>query len=219
VTPAISEIAQQRTVRLIPTAYYKPPVLRALVDSDDELRVLEKLEGRTSKRLLSGAPVVGLDYDAWGRTYIAAAFTYTRKGGNRFNGENRGAWYAGFDDRTSLHEVAFHKTRELRYIGHFHDDVQYQALHASFIGRFHDLRNTRPVPRCLDPDPEIGYPAGQDLAKQLLARGSRGLVYPSVRFPGGVCLVAFQPSVVQDVTPGACWRITWDGTPNWSAMA
>ena len=216
-TVPISEIAQQRTVRLIPTAYYKPAVLRALVDTVDELEQLERLEGLTSGRLI-GQLSVG-DYDAWGRTYIAAAFTYCRKGGNRFNDERRGAWYAGFDDRTSLSEVAFHRTRELEYINYFHDDVQYRALHASFIGRFHDLRGVSPVPDCLHPDPTVGYPHGQELANQLTAAGSRGLVYPSVRRPRGVCIVAFQPNVVQDVAPGACWRLVWDGTPNWTATA
>jgi hypothetical protein len=215
----ISEIAQQRTVRLIPTAYYKPPVLRALVDSDEELEELARIEGLTSKRLVNATPTVGLDYDAWGRTFISAAFTYTRKGGNRFNDETSGAWYAGFDDRTSLHEVAFHKTRELTYIGYFHDEVQYRALHAAFIGRFHDLRSSSPRPVCLDPDPSIGYPEGQALARRLVSESSRGLIYPSVRNPGGVCLVAFQPNVVQDLSPGACWKITWDGTPSWHATA
>ncbi len=45
----ITEIAQQRTVRLIPTAYYKPLVLRALVDSDEEMEILARIEGLTSK--------------------------------------------------------------------------------------------------------------------------------------------------------------------------
>lgn len=216
-TAHLSEIAQQRTVRLIPTAYYKPPVLRALVDNEAELELLEKLEGMTSKRLVDGVPTVGLDYDAWGRTYISAAFTYRRKGGNRFNDETRGAWYAAFDDRTSLEEVAFHKTRELEYINHFYDQVQYRALHASFIGRFHDIRNINPKPDCLHPDPHVGYPHGQAFSRELISQKSRGLVYPSVRNPGGICLVAFQANVVQDLSPGACWQVTWNGVPRWTA--
>jgi hypothetical protein len=211
----IAEIAQQRTIRLIPSAHYKPPVLRALVDSDDETSVLADIEGLTSKRLMRG--LTGTDFDAWGQTFISAAFTYTRTGGNRFNDETRGAWYAGFSERTALDEVAFHKTRELRFINVFRDEVQYAALCASFIGRFHDLRNVRPAPPCLDPDIALGYPQGQELARQLIAQGSRGLIYPSVRHNGGTCIAAFQPNVVQDVTPGARWKIAWAGTPQWSA--
>lgn len=217
-TVPVSEIAQQRTVRLIPTAYYKPPVLRALIDTEDEAVELARLEGLTSKRLSRPAPYTGIA-PGWGRTFISAAFTYCRKGGNRFNDETRGAWYAGFDDRTSLHEVAFHKTRELSYIDHLYDDVQYRAFHASFIGRFHDMRTVSPAPVCLDPDVEVGYPAGQAVADQLVSDGSRGLIYPSVRNQGGTCIVAFQDNAVQDVTPGACWRIVWSGSVNWTATA
>jgi hypothetical protein len=217
VTIPITEIAQQRTVRLIPTAYYKPPVLRSLADSDQEMEALAALEGLTSKRLVNATATVGLDYDAWGRTFISAAFTYFRKGGNRFNDEKSGAWYAAFDDRTSLHEVAFHKTRELTNIDYFYDEVQYRALHASFIGRFHDLRGMEPSPECLSADTSIGYPLGQALARDLISLGSRGLLYPSVRNAGGICLVAFQPNVVQDLSPGANWKITWNGTAAWSA--
>jgi hypothetical protein len=211
----VAEIAQQRTIRLIPTAYYKPPVLRALVESDDDLPLLAAVEGLTSKRLTRGAPAG--DFDAWGRTHISAAFTYCRAGGNRFNDGSRGAWYAAFEDRTALHEVAFHKTRELHFIDHFYDEVRYAALHASFIGRFHDLRSIGSVPACLDPDTAVGYPQGQQLAEQLRAAGSRGLIYPSVRHRSGTCIVAFQPNVVQDVAPGANWKITWNGTPEWTA--
>jgi RES domain len=211
----LAEIAQQRTVRLIPSANYKPPVLRALVDTDEQLAVVVAVEGLTSKRLVEGTPYG--DLDAWGKTHISAAFTYRRAGGNRFNDSNRGAWYAGFDDRTSLHEVAFHKTRELHFINYFHDEVRYAALHASFIGRFHDIRNVHPTPDCLHPDVDTGYPLGQQLAAELLTKGSRGLIYPSVRHPMGTCIVAFHPNVVQDVAPGAQWKIAWTGTPTWAA--
>jgi hypothetical protein len=215
----VSEIAQQRTVRLIPAAFYKPPVLQALVDSHDELDVLARLEGLTSKRLGLEATHAPIEYDRWGRTFISAAFAYCREGGNRFNDGKRGAWYAGFEERTALHEVAFHKTRELRNINHFHETSDYRALHASFIGRFHDIRTSNPMPECLHPDPEIGYRAGQTLAKSLIEEESRGLIYPSVRYSGGTCIAAFQPNVVQDVVPGANWRIVWNGSPTWQATA
>ncbi len=218
-TVPVSEIAQQRTIRLIPSAYYKPPVLRALVDSDDEVELLARLEGLTSQRLGREAVPAPVEYERFGGTMIAAAFTYRRVGGNRFNDETRGAWYAAFEERTALSEVAFHKARELANIGVFDEIAEYRALYASFIGRFHDIRTQNPHPDCLHVEPAIGYPAGQGLARALIAEGSRGLVYPSVRRMGGICIVAFQPNVVQDVVPGANWRIVWSGTAQWQALA
>lgn len=218
-----SEIAESATVRLVSTAYFKPPVLRPLVDTDDELEILADVEGLTNRRLK--AERFGVDdlharetlYTAWGKTHINAAFAYTRAEGNRFNDARRGAWYAAFDDLTAVEEVAFHRTRELKRIGRFNDEGVYQALLAGFIGEFHDLRQVRGPPACMDPDPAAGYPAGQSLVRKLREDGSRGLIYPSVRRPGGTCLAAFHPHVVQNVRPGARWKLIWDGSPDWTA--
>jgi len=59
VTPPISEIAQQRTVRLIPTAYDKPPVLRALVETAEDLAILEQLEAQALSFLQSKKKTLG----------------------------------------------------------------------------------------------------------------------------------------------------------------
>jgi len=116
---------------------------------------------------------------------------------------------------TAAKEAGFHKTRELGYIDVFDDEAVYQALLAAFVGDFHDMRKVKPRPECLDPDPGIGYPAGQELARTLRAKPhrSRGLVYPSRRREGGVCLAAFLPHVVQNVRPGARWKLSWKGSP------
>ena len=79
------------------------------------------------------------------------------------------------------------------------------------------FRTIEPQPDYLDVNVDVGYPVGQALANDLLAIGSRRLIYPSVRNPAGICLVAFQEIVVQDVRPGAKWKLTWSGSPKWSA--
>jgi hypothetical protein len=222
VIPPETFISQPLTFRLIPSAYYKGPILRSLVDTDDEMAALAALERTTSKRLSQRKINPGVE--DWGSSCVEAAFAYRREGGNRFNDQNTGAWYAGFDEKTSLHEVAFHKTRELGFIRdprhRYRDEVHYHALQASFIGRFHDITLLdEPAPAYLDPDISMAYPAGQALARELLEVGSRGLIYPSVRCPGGKCIVAYQEIVVQDVHPGAKWKLTWSGAPDWQAEA
>lgn len=219
----VTTIAEPATVRLVSTAYFKPPVLAPLVDDEAELALLAELEGMTSRRLraersgLRDLDARELLFGIWGYSFVNAAFAYTRKGGNRFNDGDRGAWYAAFDDLTALEEVAWHRTRELENIDSFHDEGVYQALLAGFIGDFPDLRKADRALPCLDPDPAVGYPAGQSLARELRSDGVPALVYPSVRKPGGTCLVAFQPHLVQNVRPGARWKLTWSGHPAWSA--
>lgn len=218
-TPPETEISQPYTLRLIPSAYFEPPILRPLVDRDEDVPVLQAIERKTSKRLSQRR--INPDFQDWGSSCVEAAFAYRKEGGNRFNDFHHGAWYAGFDEQTAISEVAFHKTRELGFIRdperRYRDETLYNGLQASFIGRFHDVRGIEAQPDYLDTDVGVGYPAGQALASDLLALRSRGLIYPSVRNPGGTCLVAFQEIVVQDVRPAAKWKLTWSGSPDWSA--
>lgn len=220
-TPPMAAVAEQATVRLIPTAYYKPPILRALIDDEEELDILTRIEGLSNQRLkaqttgLQDLDARELVFKAWGQSHINAAFSYTRAEGNRFNDATRGAWYCAFDDLTALAEVGYHHTRELERIGIFKDTVVYQALLAGFLGDFHDLREMQDETPYLSHDPEIAYPAGQALAIELRQEHSRGIIYPSARKPGGICLVAFHPHLVQNVRPAARWKLTWDGTSNY----
>lgn len=224
----VTAINDRALVRLIPETRHKPPVLRGLVDTDQEAEILAGLEGETSARLVAereGSPALdrrelvfarrARDLKVYGQTHINAAFTYTRPAGNRFNGGDRGAWYCAYDALTSATEVGFHRTRELGFIGVYADEARYVELLADFIGDFPDLDGETASP-ALDADPDVGYPAGQALAASLRREGHRGLLYPSVRHAGGRCFVAFDPGIVQNVRPGASWRLTWHGTPDFA---
>jgi len=228
----VTDIAEKATVRLIPTAYFKPPVLTPLADGDDHLADLARLEALTNRRLrgeregLADLDSRELAFRAraaglrvWGHTHANAAFLYTRPDGNRFNDAGRGAWYCAFDDLTAIEEVAFHRTRELRFARTYRDEAVYQALLADFIGPFPDLRGVDLAPESLDPAPERGYPAGQALARSLRAEGWAGLLYPSVRHEGGACFAAFEPQIVQNVRPGAKWLLRWEGRPEFTVTA
>ena len=215
-------------VRLIPATHHKPPVLRGLVDTDEEAAILAELEAETSERIIAerhGNPDLdrrelayrrrAQDLRVYGDIHINAAFTYTRSGGNRFNGSGRGAWYCGFDMLTSAMEVGFHRTRELGYVGVYEDEAAYVELLADFVGLFPSLEGEWGHP-ALTAEPEVGYPEGQAFALHLRRAGHRGLLYPSVRHPGGRCFVAFDPGIVQNVRPGAHWTLVWSGGPHFS---
>lgn len=224
----ITAIHDRGLIRLIPETRHKPPVLRGLVDTDAEAEILAQLEGETSARLIAereGSPALDRrelvfarrahDLKLYGQSHVNAAFTYTRPTGNRFNGGDRGAWYCSYDILTSAEEVGFHRTRELGYIGSFNDEARYVELLADFIGDFPDLADDTGHP-ALNADTQTGYPEGQALAATLRREGHRGLLYPSVRRAGGRCLVAFDPGIVQNVRPGAGWKLTWTGTPDYT---
>lgn len=220
----IVSIADRALVRLIPVTYHKPPVLRGVVDSDEEAELLAELEGETSARLVAekqGSPALdrrelafarrSADLRLYGQAHVNAAFVYTRTGGSRFNPEGRGAWYCSYEALTSIQEVGFHRTRELAYIGVYEDQVRYVEILADFIGDFPSLEGVSEHP-ALNPSPSSGYAAGQALAYKLRQDGHRGLLYPSVRHTEGRCFVAFDPAVVQNVRPGATWELSWRGS-------
>jgi hypothetical protein len=224
--PPTVELAQQNTVRLIPTGRLREPVLLPLATNHEALEHLAGLESVTNGRLKaqeSGLPDLDpreLVFGRAGYTFINAAFTHTRPRGNRFNDEDRGAWYCAFDLETSIREVSYHLTRELEAIGRFENATDYAELIADFYGAFHDLRAVdRTKEQALHSDPSVAYPAGQALAKQLRAEAvCNGIVYPSARWDNGTCLVAFRPDLVQNMRQGGIWRLEWQGSPTPSVI-
>lgn len=222
-----TRLALARTVRLVATARLRDPVLLRLVQAS-RLDDLAEIEGATSARLMTehtGADDLPAGELARGRaqaSFINAAFAYFRpRELNRFNGPGRGAWYAALTVTTCQAEVAFHLGRELARVNDYRAVVDYAELLASFAGEFVDLRNVTPRPDCLDPDPVVGYPAGNLVAAAARHRGDNGIIYPSVRHAGGTCLVALWPAAVQSVVQGGVLRATWSGTaaPAWSMLA
>ena len=213
--PVVRE-AFPRTVRLVSSARLRPPVLGRLV-SADEIAALAEIEGATSERLLAqerGADGIGRDEFVHGvphASFINAAFAYSKpKEPNRFNAL-RGAWYAALEVATCMREVAWHMADFLGKSGQYKGVVQYAELFASMAGEFVDLRQTGSHP-CLDPDPAIGYPIGAAIADAALAQGLNGIIYPSVRHPGGTCIAAIRPHAVQSVAQGAVFRFEWAGS-------
>ena len=214
------EFVQGRTVRLISTAYITEPAVAPLADDEEDLEILHELESLTSARL--GSLALPLDVDSsellnesygFGWTYINAAFCHAKPPGNRFNDEDRGAWYAAFgtdDAGTAEAEVGFHMANALREAGAKRELVSYRQLLAGFACRMHDLRGSPDHP-ALDADPSRGYASGQALAKSIRAAGGNGLLYPSVRGPVGECLAALRPSVIQNVRLGEVVTFAWDG--------
>jgi hypothetical protein len=214
----ISRQAIERTIRLVTTARLRDSVLRDLVD-ESELDALGEIEGATSNRRIAQARGAGevpsneLIYGIPHAHFINASFAYAKpREPNRFNGAERGAWYAGFEVETSLAEVKFHVTQALAAAGDFNATVEYAEMFASFAGEFVDLR-LHPTHQSLHPEKTIGYPVGNALAEAARVSGLNGIIYPSVRHPGGTCLVALFPHAVQSVAQGNVYRMSWRGQP------
>jgi RES domain len=203
--PQVSEISQDNTHRLIPSSFSErdESVLTRLLEDPEELKALFELEGATNDRLLGEAgllPGITVRELVFGLSYshiVNASFTHASPFGSRFNGPERGAWYAAFARETSEIEVSYHKAKELQEINWQEKETfTYVDFLADFRGRFHDIREDPSFAKCLDPE---SYRASQNLAEELLEDGSTGVVYPSVGRAGGTCIACFRPALVNNV--------------------
>ncbi len=216
--PHRSLVRRRDTHRLIASKYRDDgnSVLGRVAEDGAHLADIFDLESATNDRLLAENDrladmsthelVFGLPYS---RT-VNAAFTHPHPLGGRFNGPYRGAWYAAFELLTARAEIAFHKTVALAEVGRFVDDVTVDDYLADFSAEFHDLRSPGEFAPCLAPD---SYVQSQALAERLLAAGAMGVVFPSVRRPGGTCLACFRPALVTNVRRAKTYRFRWTGKP------
>ena len=217
--PSAGFIRRSDTHRLIPSKYTDSAgdsVLARITNDSDHLADIFDLDNATNDRLLAEnelLPGIGIDELVFRIPYasiINAAFTHAHPLGSRFNGPDRGAWYAAFEVETSQSEVAFHKTVDLAEIERFDDEVTYDDYLADFRAEFHDLRDIQAFAEYLNPD---SYVESQGIAERLLASGALGIVYPSVRRARKTCIVCFRPALVTNVRRGKTYRFVWDGSP------
>ena len=214
--PRSSDVSQDDTHRLIPSRYIDKDdsVLTRLTNDTDDLNALFELEAATNDRLLGEAgvlPGITVRELVFGLSYshiVNAAFTHASPSGSRFNGPERGAWYAALARETSEIEVSYHKAKELKEIGWREEETfTYVDFLADFRGRFHDIREDASFAKCLDPE---SYRASQNLAAELLEEGSAGVVYPSVRHAGGTCVACFRPALVNNVRKSVSVEIVFE---------
>jgi hypothetical protein len=216
--PKTTLVRRFDTHRLIPTKHrpHSESVLARISDDDAHLADIFELDHATNDRLLAengrgdGAGPRELVFDVPYHKVVNAAFAHPHPLGSRFNGPERGAWYAAFDLATAQAEIAFHKSTEYAEIGRFDDMVTYDDYLSDLSAELHDLRGDTAFADCLA---KASYVASQKLAARLLDAGSLGVVYPSVRRARGTCSACFRPSLVTNVRRGGSYTFVWDGSP------
>jgi hypothetical protein len=215
-TPPVTRVSWRDTARLVPSRYPSVGLFDRVTSADDLEAVLE-LEDWTNDRVNAEIGLLhAVAPEEWvtGRpmaSVVMAAYCHPNPAGTRFAGPQRGAWYAGRKVETAITESVFHRSRELREVGVTDARLQMRLYRADFRTTFHDLRSSDSAfSAYLDP---VSYQASQALAADLLASGSHGIVYPSVRHAGGECVACFRPMLVTNVRAAAHYEFIWEGTP------
>ena len=183
--------------RLIPTRVPSADLLARVADPAD-YDLLNLLEAQTNRRI-----------QAFGHANVdvAAAFAYSLGGTpSRFNDGTWGTIYVGLEPETALEEVRHWQARYLKGDRAPASRLDFRMLSGVLDGEFLDLRGTY-LPAEFYPESDS---ASQAFAR-IHRRTERGLTYPSLRAPGGSCVVGFRPDTVMDLKHHHQVVMAWDG--------
>jgi hypothetical protein len=211
---ALDAIAQHRILwrpawRVLPSRYPAVGPWDRIATPDD-FDALAAIEGLTNPRLREQLGELSLTpRERWltgpGSTPVMAAFTHLNPEGSRFSNGSYGVFYASRALETAIRETVYHRERFLARTHEPAMQVQMRSYQCNIACRLHDLRGYAPVH-----DPH-NYAPAQQLAARLRAASSNGIVYDSVRDPGGECAAVFWPDKVGPCRVAKHYAYLWNG--------
>lgn len=194
--------------RLVPSHF--PPInLFESVADPDELELVHAIESLTNDRLREE---VG---ELWrvppeervsgpGSSPVMAAFTHIGIP-SRFTDGRYGVYYGARELKTAIAETRYHRERFLAATEEPDTELTMRQYISSVALPMHDVRSNHTLHA---PDDYL-YP--QQEAARLRRMGSHGLLYNSVRDPGGECVAALRPRAITIPVQGGHFRYVWSG--------
>ena len=141
---------------------------------------------------------------------MMASFTHLNPGGSRFSDGTYGVYYSAIDLETAVAETVFHFESFARDSGDPPRTEDMRVLVGDVAAEFEDV-DGMPEPersRVLDP---VSYVAARVFAREIRESGANGVVWPSVRWPGGMCVGAFTPRAVGLPRQERHLKYRWNG--------
>ncbi len=199
--------------RVIPTRF--PAIgLFDRVARPEDFDALYALEAMTNDRLrdevgeISLVPVEERLY-GHGSSPIMAAFTHLNPQGSRFSDGTYGVFYCAQEKATAIAETRYHSTLFMGATNEPPMRLQMRLYTVEVAGEAADLRQSALAePRITDAD---DYSYAQGLGRKLRAKGTLGILYPSVRKPSGECLAALRTGILSNCLHDAYLEYNWDG--------
>lgn len=211
----VAHVEWEGAVRIIRSAYPPIDLFEDIADPAD-WPLLISAEQKTNPRIM--ATIGNLDLvpadrrvGGNGASYLMAPFTHVSTDRpSRFTEGTYGVLYAGNTFETALFETIYHHVRFMARTAEAPGwTSQFREIILSVSADLHDLRHLSTDDPVLDPD---SYAASQGLAATLKVDDAEGLVYPSIRLPGGECVGLFYPDCASDPIQGRHLDYHWDGT-------
>ena len=199
--------------RLIPSRYPTVGLYDRVADPAD-LDIVFAIEALTNPRIRDEVGHLQLvpaseRVTGVGSTMLMAAFTHLNPEGSRFSDGSYGVYYAAQTLETAVAEVGHHRALFLSRTAEPAVDIDLRVIAATVQADLHDLRGLgKRGAALLDPN---HYGAPQAFGRQLRENGSWGVIFPSVRHEGGVCVGLFRPRALRQAKTGAHLALHWDG--------
>jgi len=209
-----TEVAWTAARRIIRSLYPPIDLFEDIADPAD-WPLLLSAEQKTNPRLMETignldlippARRVGGD----GASYLMAPFTHVSADRpTRFGTGAFGVLYIGDSFETALAETIHHHER---FMQRTHEPAgwtsQFRELVLDASLTAHDLTDAAACAEALDP---ADYREARRIGAALRAAGSDGVLYPSVRRPGGLCLGLFYPDLASSPVQGRHLDYHWNG--------
>jgi hypothetical protein len=201
-------------VRIIRSIYPPIDLFEDIADPSD-WELIARAEAKTNPRVRDAIGQISLvpperRVSGPGASLVMAPFTHaSRARPTRFSRGAYGVYYCGDRFEVALAETVYHFERAMRATHEPPLVADYRELVGSVALTAHDLRAIDAFSDCLDPD---DYTPAQVLAERLRnEEGSDGIVYPSVRRPGGQALAVFWPDRVSIPMQRRHLAYRWNG--------
>ena len=211
--PQVARIEWIPSYRIVPSRF--PPVgLYDRVADPQDLEAVFAVENLTNPRLRQDSGEISLvppeeRVSGPGTTPIMAAFTHLNPEGARFSDGTYGAYYAGRTLGTAVAESRHHRERFLMRTREGPIELDMRTYLSDLRGDLHDIRGRKDLGAVYDPE---DYSASQALGRELKTANSDGIVYKSVRDPGGECAAVLRPRVLSPCVQGPHFGYVWDGS-------
>ncbi|MCO5157766.1 MAG: RES family NAD+ phosphorylase [Aquamicrobium sp.] len=208
---SLARVRWPHACRIIRSIYPPIDLFEDIADPQD-WEALASAESKTNPRLWEHIGRLDLVPPArrvggLGASYLMAPFVHisTDRPG-RFTDGTYGVYSAGDREEVAIREVAHHHGRAMANSG---EEPGWTSQFRMLVNRLDlDLHDARPETAYHDPD---DYAASQALGKSLRAGGANGIVYRSVRCPGGECVAVFWPDLLAIPVQADHFDFHWDG--------
>lgn len=201
-----------QAVRIIRSVFPPIDLFEDIADPED-WPLLISAEQKTNPRLMD--TIGNLDLipperriGGQGASYLMSPFTHTSADRpSRFSDGRLGVLYVASDFDTAVHETIYHHARFMEATSQAPGwTSQFREITLEVDASLHDLRDLKPS-ELLDP---VDYEPAQSFGAALRAKGSDGVVYPSVRSKGD-CVGLFYPDLARSPVQGRHLDYHWDG--------